>query len=59
MLDGSVGGGREGAMTSDLTMLLGGEYQVVDRVRPVLDSMVNPVPPFPQIWVSHGDSVDL
>ena len=43
MLDGSDSGGREGAMTTDPTMLLGGEHQVVDRARPVLDSMAKTV----------------
>ena len=42
-LDAPVSGGMEGARTRDLVMLVGGDGAVVERVRPVLDSMAKTV----------------
>ena len=42
-LDAPVSGGMEGARTRDLVMLVGGDATVVERVRPVLDSMAKTV----------------
>ena len=36
MLDAPVSGGKEGAQTRDLTVLVGGEPEVLERARPVL-----------------------
>ncbi len=43
MLDAPVSGGMEGAQTRDLTVLVGGDTQVLERVRPVLDAMAKNV----------------
>ena len=42
-LDAPVSGGMEGARTRDLVMLVGGDAAVVEKVRPVLDSMAKTV----------------
>ena len=43
MLDAPVSGGMEGAQTRDLTVLVGGDAEVLERVRPVLDAMAKNV----------------
>lgn len=43
MLDAPVSGGKEGAETRDLTVLVGGPAAAFDRVRPVLDAMAKMV----------------
>ena len=43
MLDAPVSGGMEGARTSDLTALVGGDAVTVERCRPVLDAMAKTV----------------
>ena len=43
MLDAPVSGGKEGAETRDLTVLVGGPASTFNRVRPVLDSMAKTV----------------
>ena len=43
MLDAPVSGGKEGAATRDLTMLVGGASQTLDRCRPILDAMAKTV----------------
>ena len=42
-LDAPVSGGMEGARTRDLVMLVGGDASVVEKVRPVLDSMAKTI----------------
>ena len=39
MLDAPVSGGMEGAQTRDLTLLVGGDKETLDKCRPVLDAM--------------------
>ena len=43
MLDAPVSGGMEGAQTRDLTVLVGGDGETLDRCRPVLDAMAKTV----------------
>ena len=43
MLDAPVSGGKEGAQTRDLTVLVGGAADVLERSRPVLDAMAKTV----------------
>ena len=43
MLDAPVSGGMEGAQTRDLTVLVGGATDVLERCRPVLDAMAKTV----------------
>ena len=43
MLDAPVSGGKEGAQTRDLTVLVGGEPEVLERAEPVLDAMAKTV----------------
>ena len=43
MLDAPVSGGAEGARTRDLTMLVGGDNDTLDRCRPVLDAIAKTV----------------
>ena len=43
MLDAPVSGGKEGAETRDLTVLVGGDSDVLEGVRPVLDAMAKTV----------------
>lgn len=43
MLDAPVSGGAEGARTRDLTMLVGGDGDTLDRCRPVLDAIAKTV----------------
>ena len=43
MLDAPVSGGMEGAQTRDLTVLVGGDAQVMERCRPVLDAMAKTI----------------
>ena len=43
MLDAPVSGGMEGAQTRDLTVLVGGAPEVLERVRPILDAMAKNV----------------
>ena len=43
MLDAPVSGGMEGAQTRDLTVLVGGAIDVLERCRPVLDAMAKTV----------------
>lgn len=43
MLDAPVSGGAEGARTRDLTMLVGGDSDTLDRCRPVLDTIAKTV----------------
>ena len=43
MLDAPVSGGAEGARTRDLTMLVGGDSTVVERCRPILESIAKTV----------------
>ncbi len=43
MLDAPVSGGKEGAQTRDLTVLVGGDSETLERVRPVLDAMAKTV----------------
>jgi len=43
MLDAPVSGGAEGARTRDLTMLVGGDSETLDRCRPVLDVIAKTV----------------
>ena len=39
MVDAPVSGGMEGAQTRDLTLLVGGDAEVLHRARPVLDAI--------------------
>jgi len=43
MLDAPVSGGAEGAATRDLLVMVGGEHEVFERVRPLLDTMAKRV----------------
>ena len=43
MLDAPVSGGAEGARTRDLTMLVGGDSETLERCRPVLDAIAKTV----------------
>ena len=43
MLDAPVSGGAEGARTRDLTMLVGGDSDTLERCRPVLDAIAKTV----------------
>ena len=43
MLDAPVSGGAEGARTRDLTILVGGDGETLDRCRPVLDAIAKTV----------------
>ena len=43
MLDAPVSGGAEGARTRDLTMLVGGDNDTLDRCKPVLDAIAKTV----------------
>ncbi len=43
MLDAPVSGGAEGARTRDLTMLVGGDSDSLERCRPVLDAIAKTV----------------
>lgn len=43
MLDAPVSGGMEGAQTRDLTVLVGGEADSVEKCRPVLDAIAKTV----------------
>ena len=43
MLDAPVSGGAEGARTRDLTMLVGGDSDTLDRCKPVLDAIAKTV----------------
>ena len=43
MLDAPVSGGKEGAQTRDLTILVGGDAETLARCRPVLDAMAKTV----------------
>ena len=43
MLDAPVSGGAEGARTRDLTMLVGGDNDTVERCKPVLDAIAKTV----------------
>jgi 3-hydroxyisobutyrate dehydrogenase len=43
MLDAPVSGGKEGAQTRDLTVLVGGDTEVLEEVRPILDAMAKTV----------------
>ncbi len=43
MLDAPVSGGAEGARTRDLTMLVGGDTDTLNRCRPVLDAIAKTV----------------
>ena len=43
MLDAPVSGGAEGARTRDLTMLVGGNSETLERCRPVLDAIAKTV----------------
>ena len=43
VLDAPVSGGMEGAQTRDLTVLVGGESETLEKCRPVLESMAKTV----------------
>ena len=43
MLDAPVSGGKEGAQTRDLTILVGGDVETLETSRPVLDAMAKTV----------------
>jgi 3-hydroxyisobutyrate dehydrogenase len=43
MLDAPVSGGKEGAETRDLTVLVGGDSSTFEKARPVLDAMAKTV----------------
>jgi 3-hydroxyisobutyrate dehydrogenase len=46
LLDAPLDGGREGALAGDLTLFVGGDEAVLQRVKPVLDSFARSV-----VWV--------
>jgi 3-hydroxyisobutyrate dehydrogenase len=48
MLDAPLDGGREGALEGQLTLFVGGEPAVLERVRPVLDTFAKSV-----VWVGE------
>lgn len=48
MLDAPLDGGREGALAGEITLFVGGDQEVMQRARPVLDSFARSV-----VWVGE------
>lgn len=48
MLDAPLDGGREGALAGEITVFVGGDWEALERARPVLDSFTKSV-----VWVGE------